>query len=88
MVPRNGWNSYQKLVLDKLDEHSESLKSLGDEMNSIRIKDVPALQVEIAMLKIKAGMWGAIAGMVPAALAVVYIWLQYGTYLSAAVVNK
>jgi len=85
MAPRNGWNDYQKLVLNKLDDHSNSLEDLNKEVKSIRITDVPNLQVEIAMLKIKAGIWGAVAGAIPAALAVVYVWLQYSPAVAATV---
>ena len=78
MAGRNGWNSYQKLVMDKLEEHTDALKDLGVEVTSIRVVDIPALQVEIAMLKIKAGLWGATAGAIPGALAVLYVWLYGG----------
>lgn len=68
MAQKNGWNSYQKLVLEKLDDHSTALDGLNKEVKSIRVTDIPNLQVEIAMLKIKAGIWGAMAGAVPALL--------------------
>lgn len=77
MASRNGWDSYQKLVLDKLTEHSGSLATLTDEVSELRTKDITDLKVEIAMLKIKAGLWGAAAGAVPAALAVMYIWIDH-----------
>lgn len=77
MAARNGWNSYQKLVLDKLADHSRSLETVSGELLALRTKDIPGLQVEIAMLKIKAGMWGAAAGAIPGALAVLYVWLDH-----------
>lgn len=76
MAARNGWNSYQKLVLSQLAEHSESLGSLNRELKELRTMDIPTLQVEIAMLKIKAGLWGAAAGAIPSVAALVYIYLQ------------
>lgn len=76
MASKNGWDSYQKLVLDKLEDHATTLHSLDVEIKSIRAKDIPSLQIEIAMLKLKAGMWGATAGAIPGLMAVVYVWLQ------------
>lgn len=70
MSARNGWNSYQRLVLDKL-------QGLDSDVKHIRVKDIPGLQVEIAALKVKAGIWGAVAGLIPAALAIMYMWIHY-----------
>jgi hypothetical protein len=78
MAHDNGWDSYQKLVLGKLSDHSAVLESLDNKIQSIRTEDIPSLQIEIAMLKIKAGVWGAVAGVIPGTLAVVYIWLKHG----------
>ena len=76
MASKNGWDNYQKLVLDKLEDHATTLHSLDAEVKSIRTEDIPGLQVEIAMLKIKAGVWGAAAGMIPAVLGVIYAHLS------------
>lgn len=59
----NGWESYEKLVLDKL-------VTLGEDLHRVEDK-VETLLIDVAMLKIKAGAWGAVAGMIPAALAIV-----------------
>lgn len=76
MAGRNGWSEYQKLVLSRLDGQDRSLTELGNEVKELRSKDVVDLKVEIAMLKVKAGLWGAAAGAVPGALAVLYVWLD------------
>lgn len=70
MPPKNGWNGYQKLVLNKLDDHSSALNDLKEEVSELRTKDITDLKIDIAMLKIKAGVWGAAAGMIPAVVAV------------------
>jgi hypothetical protein len=75
MSQKNGWDSYQKLVLAKLEDHSGLLDLLSKEVSELRNKDITELKVEIAMLKIKAGMWGAAAGMIPAGVAVALVWL-------------
>ena len=62
MTELNGWDQYQKLVIDKLSDHDEKFTSIDDKL----IK----LQVEIATLKVKAGIWGGIAGLIPVVIAI------------------
>ena len=62
MTELNGWDQYQKLVIDKLSDHDEKFTSIEDKL----IK----LQVEIATLKVKAGIWGGIAGLIPVVIAI------------------
>ena len=62
MTELNGWDQYQKLVIDKLSDHDEKFTSIEDKL----IK----LQVEIATLKVKAGIWGGIAGLNPVVIAI------------------
>ena len=62
MTELNGWDQYQKLVIDKLSDHDEKFTSIEDKL----IK----LQVEIATLKVKAGIWGCIAGLIPVVIAI------------------
>ena len=62
MTELNGWDQYQKLVIDKLSDHDEKFTSIEDKL----IK----LQVEIATLKVKAGIWGGIEGLIPVVIAI------------------
>lgn len=62
MTELNGWDQYQKLVIDKLNDHDEKFTSIEEKL----IK----LQVEIATLKVKAGVWGGIAGLIPVVIAI------------------
>ena len=59
----NGWNEYQKLVLSSLKDLSEQNKIQDDKIGNIR--------EDIAGLKVKSGVWGAIAGAIPVIIAVV-----------------
>lgn len=54
----NGWSSYEKLVMDKLETLEEEILALEEQVTLIRI--------DLAQLKVKAGMWGAVAGVIPA----------------------
>lgn len=58
----NGWTQYQKLVLAELERHSEQLDRLS--------KQITHLDIELAMLKVKAGAWGLIGGLIPVAIAI------------------
>ena len=66
MPPDESWDSYQRLVLDKLAAHGERLGCID--------KKVSDLRVDLAALKIRAGLWGAIAGALPA-LVVAVMWV-------------
>lgn len=58
----DGWSAYEKLVLDKLDSVQHDIRELQEGLILVRI--------DVAKLKVKAGVWGAAAGMVPAILTV------------------
>ena len=66
MAQENGWSQYQKLVVDKLDDHDSKFTSIEDKLTKI--------QVDIATLKVKAGVWGGIAGLVPVVLGLVLFY--------------
>ena len=63
----NGWNEYQKLVMSKL----ETLETKADTMQ----ETLTLHKVELALIKQKSGLWGAISGCLSAMLmmAVAYI---------------
>jgi len=64
----NGWNEYSRLVLAELERHNKLLEEYNKKLNVI--------QVEIAMLKVKAGIWGALGGVLAAAFAILSRFLS------------
>ena len=73
------WSTYQRLVLSELKRLDGSLTRMNDQ-TALAIKhersnrqqvemgilaDLAQLRTDIQALKIKAGIWGAIAGMIP-----------------------
>lgn len=60
MLP-NGWNEWSKYVLKELERLNGCYEKLEDHIQKV--------STDIAMLKVKAGVWGLIAGMIPAAVA-------------------
>lgn len=55
-MERDDWASYQKLVLSDISK-------LDDSMNEVK-KTISSIMVEIGMLKVKAGIWGIVGGIV------------------------
>ena len=70
MAQENGWSQYQKLVVDKLDDQDSKFTSIEDKLTKI--------QVDIATLKVKAGVWGGIAGLIPVVIAIVMFYTTQG----------
>lgn len=75
----NGWREYQKLVLSelrRLDENVEKMteridRAIKHERNNRHMADratrddIKHLQLEVHGLKIKAGVWGLLGGLLP-----------------------
>lgn len=70
MTDPQGWGAYERLVLAKLDELAEDVREIQAEQGRQR--------VDIAMLKVKSGVWGAAAGLIPFGLYVAYALLAGG----------
>ena len=66
MAEDNGWSKYEKMVIDKLDDHDDKFNGIEDKLTQI--------QVDIATLKVKAGVWGGIGGLIPAVIAIVMFY--------------
>lgn len=57
MNDASGWSAYEKLVLSEIEDLKVELHNIDEKVTLARI--------DIAQLKIKAGMWGAVAGLIP-----------------------
>ena len=66
MAEDNGWSKYEKMVIDKLDDHDDKFSGIEDKLTQI--------QVDIATLKVKAGVWGGIGGLIPEIIAIVMFY--------------
>ena len=66
MADDNGWSKYEKMVIEKLDDHDDKFTGIEDKLTQI--------QVDIATLKVKAGVWGGIGGLIPAVIAIVMFY--------------
>ena len=66
MADDNGWSKYEKMVIEKLDDHDDKFNGIDNKLTQI--------QVDIATLKVKAGVWGGIGGLIPAVIAIVMFY--------------
>lgn len=67
MPDTNGWNEWGKHVLAELERQNGLIEALR--------RSTARIETEIALLKLKAGFWGALAGAVPAVMAIaIVIW--------------
>ena len=66
MAEDNGWSKYEKMVIDKLDDHDDKFNGIENKLTQI--------QVDIATLKVKAGIWGGIGGLIPVVIAIVMFY--------------
>lgn len=71
-----GWNEYKLLVLDQLEGLKSQVRSLEAKVDAFRADDIANVKVDIALLKQKAGLWGAIAGLIPGAIAALVWYLS------------
>jgi len=67
MAEDNGWSKYEKMVIDKLDYHDTRFGLIENKLTQI--------QVDLATLKVKAGVWGGIAGLIPVVLGIVLFFV-------------
>lgn len=67
MAENDSWSKYEKMVIDKLDDHDNKFGLIENKLTQI--------QVDIATLKVKAGVWGGIAGLVPVVLGLVLFYV-------------
>jgi len=71
----NGWSEYQRLVmaeLERLDKAIAANRTHFDTRMDTMNDGLAGIRVEIATLRVKAGVWGAVAGMIPGA--VILMW--------------
>jgi len=54
---KNGWNEYAKLVLADIKRLGERQQAMEEKINRIL--------VQVAMLKVKSGVWGAVGAAIP-----------------------
>ena len=77
----NGWK--EKYILDQLKRSSDGIADINltmikvrKEITDLKVISLGEIRVELAKLKITAGVWGAIAGAIPSLAAVIWLIFQ------------
>ena len=66
--PRS-WSAYERLVMDKLASLEADITTLDEKVTLLRI--------DVAQLKVKAGIWGGMVGMIPALITAVIAFVGH-----------
>jgi len=72
MGNRDGWELYEKLVLSELERLSENVSDLAAALQDLKVDTVSDLK----LLKFQAGIWGGLAGSVPAIIAIIWSLME------------
>jgi hypothetical protein len=75
-VEAESWAEYRRLILQALERLDGEISKLNGKMDSFRNEDIAALKVKIAMLEVKAGIWGAVSGLLAGGLAALVAYLK------------
>lgn len=62
------WHAYRKLILHELSDIADVLERIENRIN--------ALELGVNALKIKAGVWGLIAGAIPSLTVIIILLLE------------
>jgi len=60
----NGWHEYKRLLLFQLEEQAAAITEAAAKLQ--------ALETSVARLQVRAGIWGATAGLIPVVAALVW----------------
>lgn len=76
-APKQGnWGEYRQLVVEELKRLSLGIETVNRKIDDLRSADIAEVKAQIAVLQFKSGVWGFIAGAVPSAVAIAYIFLS------------
>lgn len=69
MADGNGWDEYRKLVLTEIQRLADEIRqerNNAERVQSHMLNRLTEVDKEIAMLKVRCGMWGVMGGLIPA----------------------
>jgi hypothetical protein len=61
---RDTFEEYRLLLMSELDRTSAELRNLNTKIEQFRNEDVSSMKTDIALLKLQATLYGAIAGLI------------------------
>jgi hypothetical protein len=75
-VSDNSWYAWSKTVLLQLEQDTHKLDKHEACLQEVK-RLVTDLRIDVAQLKVKAGIWGLIGGIIPVAIGL-GVWLLKG----------
>lgn len=75
-IKQGDWSEYRALILEELKRLANGIEGVNHKIDDLRAADIADVKAQIAVLQFKSGLWGAIAGAIPSALAVLYLVLS------------
>lgn len=57
------WFQYRRLILSELTRIGNAVAEVDAKIERLRSDEISKLKVDVAMLQVKAGMWGALSGL-------------------------
>lgn len=70
------WVEYRRLILQALERMDSEIGKVNGKIDQFRAEDIASLKVEVAMLKVRAGMWGAVSGLITGVLAALVAYMK------------
>ena len=52
------WYQYRRLILSRLDDLGKSIDEVNVKIDAMHRDEITRLKVDVAMLQVKAGIWG------------------------------
>jgi len=65
MGDNDSWREWSNFVLMELKRTNTQIEDLDKKIEKLKDDQISKLKVEIAMLKVKAGIWGVMGGAIP-----------------------
>ena len=69
---QDDWAQWRAHVLQELKRLSEGISSVDSKIDVMHTNDIGQLKADIAVLQFKSGVWGFLAGAVPAVGVILY----------------
>ena len=69
MADGNGWDEYRKLVMTEINRLTQEIRHERNNARTVQqymIDRMTQVEKEIAMLKVRCGIWGLMGGLIPA----------------------
>lgn len=63
-----GFDEYRHLIMETLERLQRGITAIDVKVDLLRTQEVEALKIDVAMLKVRASIFGAIAGAIGGAL--------------------